>query len=251
MMRSSEEIKEAAEAEGLKCEILHHGTSYRAGGTIIVSPHRWTDMDSVSVRKTGKGFDPTGYAGRGREYSVYVISEGGEWRSATEGEYEAVPEGERMVLGIRCSESRSTDGAVFLVKTMADVSSDLDVLLGFTEPEGLGNIGDAFPQIPVRFVNVTPHAIKLNDGREFPPSGQIARVSNEFGEFDSDGIADVKFGTVTGLPEPEIGVVYIVSAMVAAAVKGIRSDVVSPATGHPAAIRKNGQIVSVPGFVRQ
>lgn len=250
-MRSSEEIKEAAEAEGLKCEILHHGTSYRAGGTIIVSPHRWTDMDSVSVRKTGKGFDPTGYDGRGREYSVFVISDGGEWRSATEGEYEAVPEGERMVLGIRCSESRSTDGAIFLVKTTADVASDLDVLLGFTEPEELGNLGDAFPRIPVRFVNMTPHSVKLNDGREFLPSGQVARVSNEFGEFDSDGIADVKFGAVTGLPEPEIGVVYIASAMVAAAVKGIRSDIVSPATGHPAAIRENGQIVSVPGFVRQ
>ena len=250
-MRSSQEIKNAAKAAGLECSILRHGTSFRAGGTIIIHPYGWRDMDSVSVRKTGTAFDTTGYDGRGREYSVFVISDGGEWRSATEGEYEAVPEGERMVLGIRCSESRSTDGAIFLVKTTADVASDLDVLLGFTEPEELGNLGDAFPRIPVRFVNMTPHSVKLNDGREFLPSGQVARVSNEFGEFDSDGIADVKFGAVTGLPEPEIGVVYIASAMVAAAVKGIRSDIVSPATGHPAAIRENGQIVSVPGFVRQ
>ncbi len=250
-MRSSEEIKEAAEAAGLKCEILQHGTSYRAGGTIIVSPHRWTGMDSVSVRKTGKGFDPIGYAGRGREYSVFVISEGGEWRVAQRGEWEAVPNEDRMLLGIPDMFSRSTDGCHYLVKVSADTKTDMDILLGVTEPEGLGNLGDAFPKIPVEFINMTPHVIKLNDGREFLPSGQVARVSNEFSEFDTDGIADVKFGPVAGLPEPEIGRIYIVSAMVAAAVKGSRSDVVSPATGHPSAIRKNGQIVSVPGFVRQ
>jgi hypothetical protein len=47
-------------------------------------------------------------------------------------------------------------------------------------------------------------------------------------------------------------VIYIVSGLVAQApsVRG-RSDVVSPATGHPDAKRNSaGQIVSVPGFVR-
>jgi hypothetical protein len=29
-----------------------------------------------------------------------------------------------------------------------------------------------------------------------------------------------------------------------------RSDLVSPATGHPDCVRENGQIKSVPGFVR-
>lgn len=249
-MRSSEEIKEAAEAAGLECSILRHGTSFRAGGTIIIHPHGWTDMDSVSVKKTGTAFDPIGYAGRGREYSVYVISESGEWRVAQRGEWEAVPNDERMLLGIPDMFSRSTDGCHYLVKVSADTKTDMNILLGIA-PEGLGILGDVFPKIPVRFVNLTPYVVKMNDGREFPPSGQVARVSNEFGEFDSDGIADVKFGAVAGLPEPEIGVVYIVSAMVAAAVKGIRSDVVSPATGHPSAIRENGHIVSVPGFVRQ
>lgn len=66
-MRNSEEIKNAAKAVGLECSILRHGTSFRAGGTIIIHPHKWTDMDSVSVQKTGTAFDTTGYDGRGRK----------------------------------------------------------------------------------------------------------------------------------------------------------------------------------------
>jgi len=30
----------------------------------------------------------------------------------------------------------------------------------------------------VKFINLTPHTIYLNDGRKFEPSGQIARVSS-------------------------------------------------------------------------
>ncbi len=29
----------------------------------------------------------------------------------------------------------------------------------------------------MNYKNLTPHAIKLNDGTEFPPSGTIARVA--------------------------------------------------------------------------
>ena len=59
-----------------------------------------------------------------------------------------------------------------------------------------------------------------------------------------DGLDEVQ-----NLPEPEDGIVYIVSALVAAACHA-RKDVVSPATGHPNAVRKDGQVYSVPGFVR-
>lgn len=58
-------------------------------------------------------------------------------------------------------------------------------------------------------------------------------------------------GDLDNLPEPEEGTIYIVSAMVLAAAKNKgRTDVVAPATGHPDCIRKDGFIVSVPGFVR-
>jgi len=100
-----------------------------------------------------------------------------------------------------------------------------------------------------QFINLTPHPINLNDGRVFPPSGVVARVASSHTQFDADGIASVVFGDVTGLPDQQDGVCLIVSALVAQAAK--RPDVVSPATGHPDAVRNDkGHIVSVPGFVR-
>jgi hypothetical protein len=93
-----------------------------------------------------------------------------------------------------------------------------------------------------------PHAINLNDGTVFAPSGEIARVTSSYSRFDENGIAAVTFGEISGLPSPEKGVIYIVSGLVAAAAK--RKDVVSPATAHPECVRKEGQVVSVPGFIR-
>lgn len=98
------------------------------------------------------------------------------------------------------------------------------------------------------FVNLTPLAIVMNDGRVFEPSGVLARVSNSFTEFDENGVCSVVYGDVENVPKPKEGVLYIVSAMVLAA--SDRSDLVAPATGHPACVRENGRIVSVPGFVK-
>lgn len=100
------------------------------------------------------------------------------------------------------------------------------------------------------FINLTPHAVRLNDGTEFPPSGTVARVAASFSPFDGDGVATVVYGQPEGLPDPKEGTLYIVSAMVLSAMAGRRSDLVAPATGHPDTIRVNGQIQSVPGFVR-
>lgn len=98
------------------------------------------------------------------------------------------------------------------------------------------------------FVNLTPHTIVLNDGREFLSEG-IARVSASFTEFVDD-VCCQQFGEVTGLPEPVEGTRYIVSALVLSAAKAAgRTDVVAPATGHPLCVRENGFIKSVPGFV--
>ena len=98
------------------------------------------------------------------------------------------------------------------------------------------------------YVNLTPHTINLNDGRSFPPSGKVSRVSSHPGVFEDD-CCDVVFGDVQDLPEPVDGVRLIVSGMVASRVPG-RKDVVSPATGHPDCVRENGQVKSVPGFIR-
>jgi len=102
-----------------------------------------------------------------------------------------------------------------------------------------------------QFKNYTPHAIKLNDGREFASDG-LARVSASFSDFNADGVCEQRFGDVTGLPEPADGVLYISSALVLTAAKAAgRTDCVAPATGHPDCVRSDkGLIVSVPGFVK-
>lgn len=101
----------------------------------------------------------------------------------------------------------------------------------------------------VTFVNCTPHAINLNNGTVFPASGINPRVTQNISEFDENGIAVQSFGEVEGLPEPEEGKVFIVSAMVLSA--SSRKDLVAPATGHKDAVRnEKGHIVSVPGFLR-
>ena len=100
----------------------------------------------------------------------------------------------------------------------------------------------------MRIVNLTPHTVRLNTGEEFPPSGTVCRVSAGYSAFDWRGVCSATFGEVTGLPAPEAGTLYVVSGMVAAAVRG-RPDVVAPATGHPACVRVGGQVVSVPGWV--
>lgn len=99
------------------------------------------------------------------------------------------------------------------------------------------------------FVNCTPHAISLNNGTTFSPSGIVPRVSCSFTDADADGICSQVYGDIQGLPDPVDGTVYIVSAMVLAG--SSRGDLVAPATGHPDVVRNDkGHIVSVPCFVR-
>ena len=102
----------------------------------------------------------------------------------------------------------------------------------------------------LKFVNATPHPIVLNDGRVFEVSGILPRVSQVLSSFDDDLIATQSFGDIEGLPAPEAGVVFIVSAMVLSAAKD-RTDLVAPATNHQDTVRnEKGHIISVPGFVR-
>lgn len=103
-----------------------------------------------------------------------------------------------------------------------------------------------------KFVNVTPHAITLNNGVVFPTSGTVARVSNSFSNPDDDNVMDIHYGDIEGLPAPAPDTLYIVSSIVLSAAKEKgRTDCVAPATGHPDCVRsEKGFIVSVPGFVR-
>ncbi|MEI6716054.1 MAG: hypothetical protein WCO60_20075 [Verrucomicrobiota bacterium] len=117
------------------------------------------------------------------------------------------------------------------------------------------------------YINLTPHVIRLNDGTEFPPSGVVARVLTgmfpvEITEAESGEptIYDVKHQLCDldgPLPEgdgrPRR---FIVSPLVLETMKkraaGMPKELtwVAPATGHPATVRKDGQVFSVPGFVR-
>lgn len=97
------------------------------------------------------------------------------------------------------------------------------------------------------YINLTPHPIKLNDGRVFEPSGTVARISTYFSAIVED-VCTVIYGELQGVPAAAENTLYIVSAMVLAATD--RKDLVAPATGHPNTIRnEKGHIVSVPGFV--
>ena len=133
----------------------------------------------------------------------------------------------------------------------------------------------------MKYVNLTPHVVRLNSGLEIAPSGTVARVKLKqrveawippydperveawIPPYDPDGGVERDdgytagairiyrriFDQVEGLPEPEKGTMYIVSGMVAAACRN-REDVVAPATGHEETVRRDGQVWSVPGFSR-
>lgn len=102
----------------------------------------------------------------------------------------------------------------------------------------------------MKFINLTPHSIMLNNGKIYPSEG-IARVADSYTEFDENGICNVTHGEIENLPAPIENITYIVSTVVlnAAKEKG-RTDVVAPATGHPLCAREKGFVVSVPGFVQ-
>jgi hypothetical protein len=100
-------------------------------------------------------------------------------------------------------------------------------------------------------INATPHSITLVSRRgveqdskkqflaetveilrEIPPSGILPRVSmvnSPAGEIDGIAIESVTYGEIEGLPEPQEGLYYIVSGLVAAAAAKIgRVDCLAP-----------------------
>ena len=87
-----------------------------------------------------------------------------------------------------------------------------------------------------KLVNLTPHAITLVESTSqitITASGQIARLSVTREQRDpllvrncAISVSKPTLGEITGLPDPEPGTIFIVSALVADAAK--RADVMSP-----------------------
>lgn len=110
----------------------------------------------------------------------------------------------------------------------------------------------------MKIINMTPHIIRLNDGTEYLPSGEVARVTTShelvYNIRRKPDMFKVTFGMIKGLPSiPEEDTWYIVSSLVAIASKNEEFytwyNLISPATSHPDCVRKDGQVWSVPGFV--
>lgn len=87
-------------------------------------------------------------------------------------------------------------------------------------------------------INLTPHAVVIydNDGKTIlatvQPSGEVARVSMTRQQVGHVTGTDIPIfisasGDVTGVPDPQAGKIYLVSALVRLALKG-RRDVLSP-----------------------
>ena len=105
------------------------------------------------------------------------------------------------------------------------------------------------------FKNLTPHSINVVAAAgaptlTLPPCGIVARcraTATETERVDGVPVFKTVYGEVEGLPEPQDGVLYVVSALVREAVKNSRTDVVSPAEF----VRDSeGKILGCRGFTR-
>lgn len=119
----------------------------------------------------------------------------------------------------------------------------------------------------MKIINLTPHEItvigkELGQEWKYPASGQVARcsVTRELVDYvqetwiDDHGIEEegvipvyvASFGAVEGLPPAQPDTVYLVSSLVAQALRG-RKDLLSP---DDTVRDKAGQIIGCRGFAR-
>lgn len=108
----------------------------------------------------------------------------------------------------------------------------------------------------MKFVNLTPHAVNVRSVYgtviTVPASGTVARcdeVRTPGADVESENVyipvSAAEYGEVTGLPDPQDGVGYIVSSLVLAAVTTTRRDVFAPG---PAIRDDKGQIIGCNGL---
>jgi len=85
----------------------------------------------------------------------------------------------------------------------------------------------------MNLVNLTPHAVNILTAHgtvTLAPSGTVARcstASTPAGEVNGIALSRTTFGAVVDLPEPDEGVILVVSALVRAALP-TRTDLASP-----------------------
>lgn len=97
-------------------------------------------------------------------------------------------------------------------------------------------------------INLTPHAITAG-GLLFPPSGETARVTATrapYGTLNGVPVFRPLMGPVEGLPAPQAGVIFTVSAMVRThPACSERGDLVSPGVLQRDAA---GNVIGADGF---
>ena len=105
----------------------------------------------------------------------------------------------------------------------------------------------------MQVINLTPHELTLVGSNEevierIPSSGitRVSEVVETLGNINGIPLVKKTFGKVEGLPDPQDGVVYYVSAITASAVQG-RDDVV---IGGESVRNDNGQIIGIKSFAR-
>jgi hypothetical protein len=105
----------------------------------------------------------------------------------------------------------------------------------------------------VEIINLTPHEITVvaSNGdvlMKIPASGNVARCSvsrTVIGKLNGIPVAKSVMGQVESMPEPKEGVVFIVSRVVAEALKGVRDDLIIPDDSVRDA---EGKIIGCKGF---
>lgn len=102
----------------------------------------------------------------------------------------------------------------------------------------------------MKIVNLTPHSLTVYGPAgvlELPASGTLARVRSTTGvisEVNGIPVNRVEFQPIVGLPDPQPGIIYLVSNIILTALRALRihrSDVVAPATGPNDGCVRNAQ----------
>ncbi|QHZ53385.1 hypothetical protein [Paenibacillus larvae] len=88
--------------------------------------------------------------------------------------------------------------------------------------------------LPQRIINLTPHEVTIMDDQKqvvqrIPSSGnaRVQQTREVIGEINDIPVNQLAYGETEDLPEPQEGVVYIVSSLTAQAVPG-RTDIYVP-----------------------
>jgi len=129
--RSSGEVQAVFTAKGCTVSVQDLGHSYRAGGEIFIYAPGVDPASEAGFKFTPadfRGFDGTGYDGRGRSYRVWLVT-AGDYVPATAAEFGNAAEDRRIQFG---AEHRSCSSTRFYVHRDEKAS------------KGLADLGGAF-----------------------------------------------------------------------------------------------------------